>query len=90
MLIRAGFEPFRASGIAVRPKLPKSGAITNGVGTSLGEAIPTARLKTGAGKSVEDDRLAPILGRAELCRPTMSPCRSYRSLRLKLRIPILF
>jgi hypothetical protein len=36
MLIRAGFEPFRASGIGVRPKLPKSGTTTNGVWETVG------------------------------------------------------
>jgi hypothetical protein len=75
MLIRAGFEPFRASGIVARPKLPKSGATTNGFGISLGKATPTARLKTGAG-SVK--QLTASWAR-RVCRPTgrtaVSPIR---------------
>ena len=84
MRIRAGFEPFRASGIGARPKLPKSGAITKGFGTSLGEAIPTARLKTGAGPTKQ---LTTSWAR-RVFRPT-APIRPH-TLRLKLRMGILF
>jgi hypothetical protein len=66
---RAGFEPFRACGIAdALPNLTRAAATTGGFAQSFGDAAPTERLKTGAG---EFKRLATPWAR-RVFRPTGS------------------
>jgi hypothetical protein len=63
---RAGFEPFRACGIAdALPNLTRAAATTGGFAQSFGDAAPTERLKTGAGEL----NGYPHHGRAEFFAP---------------------